>query len=77
VGRRLELEKLEADITAKMLLKIVSSWNLLDPDFQICNWKGEGDEVIKEAVQAGNRNLIKQGLRERKLRGPLGFRNNA
>lgn len=45
IQERLQSKKLEANITAKMLLK-----NLRGPDFQIYSWKIEGDEVIKQAV---------------------------
>lgn len=62
------VEEIGSRPNSKDAIETVPSRSLLDPDFQICNWKGEEDEVIKEAVWAGSRDLIKQGVRERKYR---------
>lgn len=74
-GGKIRVEEIGSWHNSKDVTEIVPSWNLLDPDFQPTIGKGKGNEVIREAAEAGNRDLIKQGLRERKCRGLLGFGN--
>lgn len=60
---KISVEEIASRHNSKDIIEIVPGKNLLGPDFQICNWKGEGDEVFKEAAGAGSRDLIKQGVR--------------